>query len=55
MFAFLKTLFAKRPKSRYPHIDRMTSAQLSAFLADDDTTIDEFEYAIKRRGWLARH
>lgn len=54
MFALLKKLFAKKSPSRYPHIDAMSSADLSAFMASDEVTMEEFEYAVRRRGWLVR-
>ena len=59
MFGLVKKVF--RPirqravkRSPYPHIDAMSSADLSAFMASDEVTMEEFEYAVRRRGWLVR-
>lgn len=59
MFGLVKKVF--RPirqkavkRSPYPHIEAMSSAQLSAFMASDEITPEEFDYAVRRRGWLVR-
>ena len=41
-------------RSPYPHIDAMSNVQLEAFVASDEITPAEFEYVVRRRGWLVR-